>query len=204
MSGYDGPTSDPWAAIKARQQAEHDASQEANRPGKTQTFQSVRKLWNAILELRTLVDQMVTLFNRMPQNGGAQIDRSEWSVDTPPVGGEWSTVASASIQRPDNMNRAAVTTVGNVSATAQAGQFGNSAIQCRILINGVTSTAREGTIELLVNTVRSSLSMGFFHELTGLGGAAVTVELQARGRYSDFPASNLASLSVSIGFTRVG
>lgn len=204
MSGYDGPTSDPWAAIKARQQAEHEASQEANRPGKTQTFQSVRKLWNAILELRTLVDQMVTLFNRMPQNGGAQIDRSGWSIDTPPANGAWTTVASASIPRPANMNRGAVTTVGNVSATATPGSFGHSAIQCRILINGVASTVREGTLETLASTVRSSLSMGFFHELTGLGGAAVTVELQARGRYSDFPASNLASLSVSIGFTRVG
>lgn len=204
MSGYDGPTTDPWAAIKQRQAREHEAAQEANRPGRTQTFQSVRKLWNAILELRVLVDAMTELFNRMPQNDGAQIDTTGWSIDTPPVGGAWTTVATATINRPATTNRAAVMAVGAIAASADSGEFGNFAAQARILINGVPSVETEGTVEVLVNTVRTSVNLGFFHELVALTGPTVTIELQARGRYSDYPVTNRASLSVSVGFTRVG
>lgn len=197
------PTNNALDVMRRDLESERRERDAALNAGGTQPEQVVRKLRETVEQQGVLLNQMVELFNRMPQNDGRQVDVSGWSIDTPPVGGAWTTVASSSIPRPANMNRAAVTTVGNVSAAAPATTF-NSAIQCRILINGVASTAREGTIENLVNTVRSSLSMGFFHELSGLGGASVTVELQARGRFSAYPESNSASLSVSIGFTKIG
>lgn len=201
MSGYDGPTTDPWDAIKQRQQREHEAAQEANRPGRTQTFQSVRKLWNAILELRVLVDNMTALFNRMPQNDGAQVDTSGWSVDTPPVGGAWTTVASATIQRPENMNRVALMAIGTAASVIDNGGL-SGAMQGRIVIAGTASNAIEGSSEYGASQMRSALNMGHFREFAP--GASVVVEFQLRGRMSEFPGSNVASLSVSAGFTRVG
>lgn len=201
MSGYDGPTTDPWDAIKQRQQREHEASQEANRPGRTQTFQSVRKLWNAILELRVLVDNMTALFNRMPQNDGRQVDTSGWSVNTPPAAGSWTTIASATIPRPANMNRVSVMAVGTAAAIINDGGA-SGAMQARIVIAGTASAVTEGSLEYLASQVRSAVNMGYFREFAP--GTNVVVQFQVRGRMSEFPGSNRASLSVSAGFTRVG
>lgn len=201
MSGYDGPTTDPWDAIKQRQQREHEASQEANRPGRTQTFQSVRKLWNAILELRVLVDNMTTLFNRMPQNDGAQVDTSGWSINTPPAAGDFTTVASATITRPANMNRVAIMAVATAAAVIDNGGV-SGAMQGRILIAGVSSEIIEASSEYGASQMRSALNTGLFREFAP--GSTIVVQLQLRGRMSQFPASNRASLSVSAGFTRVG
>lgn len=201
MSGYDGPTTDPWDAIKARQEREHEAAQEANRPGRTQTFQSVRKLWNAILDLQTLVQEMVTLFNRMPQNDGRQIDTSGWSVNTPPAGGAWTTVATATIPRPANMNRVALMAIGTAASVIDNGGL-SGAMQGRIVIAGTASNAIEGSSEYGASQMRSALNMGHFREFAP--GTSVVVQLQLRGRMAEFPSSNVASLSVSAGFTRVG
>lgn len=201
MSGYGPPTNDPWDAINQRREKEHQLSEEANRPGRTQTFQSVRKLWNAILDLRTIVDQLVELFNRMPQNDGRQEDTSGWSVNTPPAAGEWTTVATASIPRPDNMNRVAVMATANVAAIINDGGS-SGGLQARLVISGSESQAVEGSAEYRGQQMRSAAGVGFFREFAP--SSVVTVDLQVRGRMSQFTASNVAALSVSAGFTRVG
>lgn len=197
------PTNDPLAVMRRAADAERRATQTALDAGGTQPEQVVRKLRQTVEQQGILLDQVVALFNRMPQNDGRQVDTSGWSIDTPPVGGAWVTVATATIPRPSTMNRAAVMAVATAAATTSDTLYA-AAVRGRILINGVASAEREGTLESLAAAVRTSLNAGFFHELVGLGGSSVTVQLQLRGRYNEYPATNTASLSVSVGFSRVG
>lgn len=196
------PTNNALDVMRRDLESERRERDAALNAGGTQPEQVVRKLREAVEQQGVLLNQMVELFNRMPQNDGRQVDVSGWSIDTPPANGAWTTVATATIPRPANMNRAAVMAVATASAITETAYPG--AIQGRILINGVASAANVGALETLASNSRSSLNMGFFHELSGLGGANVSVQLQLRGRYNDFPASNVASLSASIGFTRIG
>lgn len=204
MSGYGGPTTDPWDAIKQRQQREHEAAQEANRPGRTQTFQSVRKLWNAILELRTLVDQMVELFNRMPQNGGAQVDEAGFNL---PVL-TWVKVAEATIPRPSVTNRAAVTVTVVAAINGRPSPILQPLMQGRIRINGfdgepVKLATVYGRSTSEVATCRGSF--GLFHELTSLTqDVKVELWLHLASMEELFTIDSQAALSVSVGFTRVG
>lgn len=193
MSGYDGPTTDPWAAIKQREAREHEAAQEANRPGRTQTFQSVRKLWNAILELRALVLNMTELFNRLPQNDGRQLETDSW---TPPS--SWTTILSTTIPRPANMNRVVVSANAFVSALASGSALG---FRARLVINGETSIEFIGTVVGSAVTT-STAYPSLVREITALT-APVSVQLQLSGA-GTYQYDQRATLSVTAGFSRVG
>lgn len=203
MSGYDGPTNDPWAAIRAKQQAQHDEAQEANRPGKTQTFQSVRKLWNAILELRTLVEEMVRLFRIMPWNDGGQDDAKGFNLPSL----EWTKVATVVVPRPSDKNRANVSVVALASVLGKRNPLFNPILWGRIVVNGaagenmrLTTTVQPGE-----TTSNCAGTFGLAREVTGLR-SPITVELWLRLDLMEelYPINSVASLSVTVGFTRVG
>lgn len=195
------PTNDPLAVMRRAADAERRETNAALEAGGTQPEQVVRKLRATVEQQGILLDQIIELFNRMPLNDGRQVDQSGWSIDSPAATGAWTTVATAEINRPANMNRVAVSCVGTASATSQ--NVYESAMQARILVNGAASVPREGTIEQLAAVVRSSVNLGFFHEVSPLT-TKLTVELQLRGRYKDFLPTNTASLTVSAGFSKVG
>lgn len=203
MSGYDGPTTDPWDAIKQRQQREHEAAQEANRPGRTQTFQSVRKLWNAILELRVLVLEMVDLVQRMPWNDGAQKDVT--GFDLAPL--TWVKVADVTIARPTDKNRANVSAVALASILGTPNSTFNPLMQGRIRVNGVDGEELPLTTSIMPGggVAKCAGTFGLSRELNGLT-QPVVVELWLRQQFMDSLSTvdSFASLSVSVGFTRVG
>lgn len=193
MSGYGAPTNNAWDAIKARQQREVEAAEEANRAGGTQTFQSVRKLWNAILELRVIVDNIVDLFRRMPQNDGRQLESDSWTAQT----GEF-VVLRTTIPRPANMNRVVVSANAFVSAMTPGSALG---LRARLFINGVASVEFIGTVvgsAITTSTTYPSL----VREISGLS-SSVTVELRLSAA-SMYTNDQRATLSVTAGFSRVG
>lgn len=196
------PTNRALDVLRRRADEERRARDEALSAGGTQPEQVVRKLRQTVEQQGILLDQLVELFNRLPQNDGRQVDSSGWIVNSPPAAGDFTTVAVSSIPRPPSMNRVSVMAVGNVAAIIDNGGS-SGALQGRIVINGVPSQTIEASSEFLGAQMRSVLNTGFFREITGLSGSVI-VELQVRGRMSEFPASNRASLSVSVGFTRVG
>lgn len=153
-------------------------------------------------ELESQQNSLVLLFNSLPRNDGAQQRDTGWSVDTAPTTGAWTTVSSASISVPDGVNRAAVTSWGSASATSS--NVYESAMQARIVVSGTGSSPFEGMMETLASTVRCTVNASYFREFSVSPGDSVAVQLQVRGRYSGFPASNVSNLTVSVGFTRVG
>lgn len=147
---------------------------------------------------QTLLTQLV---NSMPRNSGGQARNTNWSINTAPTNGAWTTVSSVTVTVPaGNLNRVAVTAWGNASATSS--NVYESAMQARIVIAGTGSSAFEGTIETLAATVRSTVNASYFREFAVSGNVQVT--LQVRGRYNSFPATNVSNLTVSAGFTQVG
>lgn len=195
------PTNDPIQVMRRANDDAEKAARRAQEAGGTEAFQAVRKIQQQIKDVIEVQEQMIELFNAMPQNDGRQVDKSGWSVNQPPATGSWSTVAAASIPRPSKMNRVAVSVVATASGVLNQGSSG--ALQGRVLINGVASEEREGAMELLASRERCTLQMAFFREVTGLK-SGVSVEFQVRGRYSEFAPSNNAALTISAGFTRVG
>ena len=195
------PTNDPIEVMRRNaDQAVADARRAAQAGG-TEAFQAVRKIERQIVEMRSVQENMISLFNAMPQNDGRQVDRSGWSVNTPPAAGEWTTIASASIPKPGSMNRVAVFAVANVAGIIDnAGSSG--APQARIVISDTAGSIAEGSTEFRGQQVRAAVQASFFREFSP--GTNVVVELQVRGRMSEFAASNVAGLTVSAGFTRVG
>lgn len=195
------PTNDPIEVMRRKTDEALNAAIEAGRAGGTESFQAVRKVQQQVAHVEQVQRDMIRLFNAMPQNDGRQVDRIGWSVDTPPAAGDWTTVASAEIDRPVNMNRVAVMVTGNASGVINnAGSSGSP--QMRLVIDGIASAGSEGSSELRGSTVRGVMQASFFREYEP--ASKVNVQLQVRGRMSEFAASNVASLTVSAGFTRVG
>ena len=194
------PTNDPLDVMRRNQTTAKKATDTALDASGTQPEQVVRKLRAQVAALEVVVEQMVELFNRMPQNDGRQVDETGWTTIEPPT---WTTVASATIPRPGQTNRAAVMAVGLVAGMRDALPAYLASISARILINGVQSTVTPGTGSISTGTYFGSVNIGFFHELSGLG-SDVVVELQVLGAFNMIPAQNRASLSVSVGFTKVG
>lgn len=146
-------------------------------------------------------ESLLMLVSSLPRNDGFQERSTGWSIDTAPVGGSWTTVATGSVSVPNNMTRVAVTAWGNASATSS--NVYESAMQARIVVSGTGSPEVEGMMETLASTVRSSVHVAFFREFSVVGASSVTVNLQVRGRYDDFSATNVANLTVGAGFTAV-
>lgn len=195
------PTNDPIDVLRRRVDNADKAAQEAVRAGGTEAFQAVRKIERQVAEMRQVQDDMISLFNSMPQNDGRQENATGWSIDEAPAAGTWRTVAAATIPRPANMNRVAVMASGNAAGIINnAGSSGSP--QGRIVIDGTAATATEGTSEYRGQQVRGVIQTSYFREFAP--GSTVLVELQVRGRMSEFAASNTAALTVSAGFTRVG
>ena len=137
MSGYGAPTNDPWQAIKQRQAREREAAQEANRPGRTQTFQSVRKLWNAILELKQIVSELATVVAAIPISNVAEIVGNSFSPTE-----SWATVASLTIPRPEGKSQAAVMAQAGIALNWSAtGGAAWPAVSSRVVINGEAGPA---------------------------------------------------------------
>ena len=195
------PTGDSILVMRRSMEDTRREAEEASRAGGTEAFQAVRKIRQQISAMEAVQADMIRLFNAMPLNDGRQVDRSGWSVDTAPAAGAWTTIVSGTITRPPNMNRVAVTAIGNASGIINAAGASGSP-QVRLVIAGTASAMSEGASEYRGQTVRGIMQASFFREFAP--GASVLVELQVRGRMSEFASSNIASLTISAGFTRVG
>lgn len=195
------PTGDSIQVMRRAMDDARREAEEASRAGGTEAFQAVRKIRQQIADMEAVQADMIRLFNAMPLNDGRQVDRTGWSVDTAPATGAWTTVASGTITRPANMNRVAVTAIGNAAGIINAAGLSGSP-QVRLVIAGTASSPTEGSSEIRGQTVRGVMQASFFREFAP--ATSVTVELQVRGRMSEFSASNTASMTISAGFTRVG
>lgn len=179
------PTNDPIKAARRADESQARAVREAARAGGTQSFQAVRKLQASIDEVRELLI-------RMPWNDGAQIDVTSWSI-----GGDWTTVAEATIPRPEDKTRVVVSASSSVTAIASGDQLAFSA---RIVVNGVASASVQGVTEGSGAITRSSAFPSFVREIAGLA-TDVTVQLQLNVTASLYEFDQRASLSVSAGFS---
>ncbi|WP_030147675.1 hypothetical protein [Mycetocola saprophilus] len=189
------PTNDPLELLRRRQADEAKSTREALGASGTQPFQAVRKLKQQIEELTQFV-------NAIPQIVSGQANVSGWSVDTPPEAGDWTTVASVVLRRPEGRSRAVVQGIVNASAVQDTSEFGNFAMKGRIVIAGAASPNADGSLEPAASTTRSTLSLSHIRDFTTTA-STVQVDIQIRGRYSNYPASNAASLSVQASFTQI-
>ncbi|ABR10482.1 hypothetical protein MPMin1_gp52 [Microbacterium phage Min1] len=188
------PTNDPIAVARRRQEEAERVNREALAANGSQPAQGLRKLM-------AMVQQILDLVLRMPWNDGRQVDTDGWSLTDP---GTWKTVASTTIPRPADKTRVVVSVNADVTALTTISEFGRSAFDTRIVINGVESGVKVGAMEPPgVQYQRCTAYPAFVREIAGLAGE-VTVELQARGTpYSAITSSNKASLSVVAGFSRI-
>lgn len=195
MSGYSESSTDPWAAIRARQAKEAQAAQEANRPGGTQTFQSVRKLWNAILDIRSTVSALQELLLRMPQVEGNDVTSTAW----PNGSAAWTSIATFTFARRENYNRVVVS--ANASVRGLSDVPGALAFRARLVINGVASTEFQAQVSggaFVAGVSYPSL----VREITPLT-SSVVVELQVDTVMNTFAYDRVATLSATAAFSRV-
>lgn len=189
------PTNDPLMVMKRREAQAAKETRESLGAAGTQPFQTVRKLQQQI-------DDLTAFVNAIPQIESGQVDKTGWTINTPPEVGPWKTVASVTVPRPAGRTRAVVQGIVNASGVEDLDQFGNYAMQGRILIGGAGSRTFVGTLETGANTVRSSLSMSNIRDFT-TSATNITVTVQLRGRYHSYSSSNVASLSVQASFTQL-
>jgi hypothetical protein len=189
------PTNDPIQVMKRKQATEALATREALGAAGTQPFQAVRKLKQQIEDLTLFV-------NAIPQIVSGQANVEGWTVDSPPETGDWKTVATVRLTRPEGRSRAVVQGIVNASGVQNTDQYGNFALQGRLIIAGAASPALVGALEPAASTSRSTLTMSHIRDFN-TSAASVLVEVQLRGRYDDYPASNVVSLSVQASFTQV-
>ena len=175
MSGYGGPTVDPWDAIKQRQQREHEAAQEANRPGRTQTFQSVRKLWNAILDIQVTIGELLARSSSTATGG-------DLTVRSTPSGGQAGDVHWASGIRTFSLpgavggqRRGTLFVSGNMNGSAD----GNSMPRAYIQLRRGTAVIASQVFDLPPNTSFLPPDWGAQFNISAsvLSDAAVSVRL---------------------------
>lgn len=169
MSGYNPPTSDPWSAIKQRQANDRQAIAEANRPGRTQTFQAVRKLWAAINDIRSLVQAVFDIIAAMPENVIVQKAETNYGL----IADEWTTVAAGTIAKPSARDSAITQANGNATLS-QILETDPGAVLARLTVNGVTSPETYAQIAETVvgDDVRytATVTVAHLHQFTELEG----------------------------------